>query len=409
MHPIATKLNALRDELNATYLERSDAILAMLLAVLSGQHVFLLGPPGTAKSDLVRAMVRTFMGARYFETLLSKTRPTEAVMGPLDVKRFRETGDYVLKREHFASQVEFAFLDEIGKMSSILGHDLLALLNERLYHEVENGRSSHPAPLSTAFTASNEMVTAESDDAAALWDRLLFRVVVDYLQDTDNFRQLLVGDMKAPETEIEWMELKDVIDDVVPAVKIDERALQALASLKAAFTREHLYPSDRRWRASMRALQAHAFLDGRDEVLEDDLVVLRFTLWDTVEQIDKVSRLCLSAANPFVEPLLEIRDAIKQVDDGITERTGPDASGNDQTDARQAYGKEANRKLADARNRLDTMLMEADGRRIPQFKEVSDLHRRTLKRAFMVCLEQPEAEAEIMLQKRLGMGDGGQR
>lgn len=406
MHAVATLFNQLERELNATYLEREEAVKAALLAILSGEHVFILGPPGTAKSDLIRAIVNRIKNARYFEVLLSKTRPAEAVMGPLDIIRFREKGDYVLKRKHYATDVEFAFFDEVGKMSSILGHDMLALLNERLIHEVDNGTSHRPAPLSTAFTASNEMPTAESDDAAALWDRLLFRVMIDYLQDHDNFAKLFTTTMVAPTVEIEWEELQDVIKNVVPNITISESALKALVVLRDNFTREHLHPSDRRWRASMKALKAAAFLDGRSEIEEDDIAALRFTLWDTPEQIDKVTRLCMSAANPYVEPLLEIKEAIKEVDAGVTERTGKDSNGNDQTDARQAYGKEANKKLTDARNRLDTLLMEANGRRIPGFVEVSQLHRRTLKRAYMVCLDQPEDEAEIMVQKRIGSGDG---
>lgn len=406
MHKIAQQFNTLREQLNATYLEREEAIYASLLAVLAKEHVFLLGPPGTAKSDMIRALVKCIVGARHFEALLTRTTPNEAIMGPLDIKRFREDGEYILKREHYASQVEFFFGDELGKMSDILGHNMLALANERIYHEVRDGKSSHPAPLSTLFGASNELLTASSDAAAALWDRLLFRVNMDYLQDHDNFSKLFTTKMVAPTVEISWDELKDAIDNAVPAIQISEPALKALVTLRDNFTREHLLPSDRRWRASMKALQAAAFLEGRDEIVEDDIAALRFTLWDTPEQIDKVTRLCMSAANPWVDRLLEIKEAIKEVDGGITERTGADANGNDQTDARQAYGKEATRKLTDARNNLDTLLMEAGERRIPGFKDVSQLHRRTQKRAFMVCLDQPEEDSEIMLQKRLGMGDG---
>lgn len=406
-HPVATKLQSIRDELNATFLERSDAITCMLLAVLAKEHMYVLGPPGTAKSELVRTFWDCITGARKFEVALSKTRPAEAVMGPLDIKEFRENGNYFIKREGFISAVELAFCDEIGKMSPILGHDMLALFNERLIHEVNGGRSSRPAPLYTVFTASNEMITGESDDAAALWDRLLIRCVVDYLSNDDNFTHLVIGDMNAPTTTVEWDELKDVIDNVVPAITMAPAAVEGLVSLRHAFRREYLTPSDRRWRQSVKALKAHAFLNGRSEVVEDDLAVLRFTLWDTPEQIEKVSRLCMIAANPHVETLIKLREAIGEVDNGITERTGNDQYGNDQTQARRQYGKEANSKLATARDQLDSLLMESQGRQIPGFKAVSDEHRRVLKRVFMVCLEQTSDEAEKMMRTRLGQGDGG--
>lgn len=406
-HPIAVQLTSLRAELNATFLERADVIHAMMLALLSAEHVFMLGPPGTAKSELVRAVVHRITGARYFECALSKTRPAEAVLGPLDIKAFREQGDYKLKRKGFATDVEILFLDEVGKMSPILGHDLLYLTNERGYHEVNGGLSTHPAPLSTMFGASNEMITDDNDDAAALWDRLLLRVVVDYLKNSDNFKTLLVGAMASPTTAIAWDELKAVIDNVVPAVTMSEAALKGMVSLRHEFNRESIHISDRRWRASVKVLKAAAFLDGRDEIIEDDLAVLRFTLWDTPEQIPKVERLCMIAANPYVERLIAVREAITEVDNAITERSVPDASGNDQLQARRQYGKEAVQKLGKSRDQLDALLMEASGRKIPGFKTASDEHLRVLLRAFMVCMEQTEDEAQIMMAKRLGGGSGG--
>lgn len=407
IHPVADKFGILRKQLNSTYLERNDAILASLLAILSGEHVFLLGLPGTGKSQMIRAIVKCIVNARHFEIQLSKTTPAEKVEGPLNVLDFRETGAYHLKRTGYASQVEFLTLDEVGKMSPILGHNLLTLLNERKYHEVNGNLSVHDAPLSTAFTASNETLTDQDDNSAALWDRLLIRVVVDYLADDDNFLSLITGDMSDPDVRIEWSDLQDVILNVVPQITLSEPAMRGYVSLRHEFRREHLNPSDRRWRQTVKVLKAHAFLNGRTEVIEDDLAVLRFMLWDTVEQIDKVNRLCMIAANPYVERLLEVTASIAQIDNGITEREGLDANGNDQANARQQYGRDAINKLTNARTTLDALLMEAAGRPIPGFKAASDDHRRVLKRSFMVCLDQDERGAEVMMKSRLGSGDGG--
>lgn len=409
MHPVAAAFGDLRNQLRSSYLERDEAILAALLAVLCGEHIFMLGPPGTAKSKLVRAIVHSISNARYFETGLSKNKPAEAVLGPLDIVEFREKGNYFLKRAGYASAVEFAFLDEIGRMSPLLGDDLLMLLNERAYSEVNGGRSIHDAPMSTAFTASNSTLTDDNEDSAALWDRLLVRVVVDYLQDDDNFMKLLTDDLAEPTVSVDWADLQEVITKVIPSIKIDPTAVQAMASLRSEFRREHLYPSDRRWRQSMTLMKANAFLHGRDTVLEDDVAVLRFSLWDGIEQIDKVHRLCMAAANPFVEPLLQIGDKIAEVDNGITEREGAGSDGTDQASQRIHYGREAHKKLEIARNELDTLLMEAGTRAIPGFKKVSDEHVRVLRRVFMVCLEQTAEEVDVMMRSRLGAGDGGNK
>lgn len=53
----------LRQELNARFPERREVIDGALCAVLAGEHVLLLGPPGTAKSALVRSIARAFGAA----------------------------------------------------------------------------------------------------------------------------------------------------------------------------------------------------------------------------------------------------------------------------------------------------------------------------------------------------------
>jgi len=403
-HPVAIQLNNLQAELNEFFLERADFIRAAMLALLCGEHLFILGPPGTAKTDLVVRIFEAIKGARHFEVALSKHRPNEAVLGPLDIKRYRETGEYLLRREGYATAVELAMFDEVGKMSAILGHDLLALLNERKIHEVTDGRSSHPAPLSSAFCPSNEMLTEDSDDASALWDRLLFRVVVDYIKDRGNFARLLTASEPVITTEVKWDELKVAIDEDVPAIELSDQAAASLVNLKETFLANNLVISDRRWRrAGRKALRASAFLAGRTEVIDEDLEVLRFVLWDTLEQRDRVERLCLSASSPFVDKVYQLREQLKEINDALTEREGMDKS----DFRRRDYGPECHQKLEIVRTGLDTMLMEAEGRRIPFFKVVSDLHESTLLRMYTGILDQPGMEKTSIFQNKLGMGAGG--
>ena len=43
----------------------------LLLAALAGEHLLLLGPPGTAKSELSRRLSK-LTGGKYFERLLTR-------------------------------------------------------------------------------------------------------------------------------------------------------------------------------------------------------------------------------------------------------------------------------------------------------------------------------------------------
>lgn len=406
MHDIAVKLRDIETQLNAYYLERAEVIRASLLAILAGEHLLMLGPPGTGKSDLVRAIVRAITGARYFEVALSKTRPAEKVLGPLDIKEFRENGNYFLKRAGFATAVEFGFFDEGGKMSPVLGHDLLALFNERVYHEVNGGRSVHPAPLSTAFVASNEEITGESDDAAALDDRLLVRTIVDYLKDKGNIATLLTNTASNQvSTTVEWDDLKKVIDVDVPAVTFSEDALRGMLKIRHDLKTEGITPSDRRLKQSVKVLKAQAFLEGRDTIEEEDLAVLRFTLWGPVSEFEKVERYCLSASNPYVEDLLKLRQQLVEISNGIDARTGANAPANDPQNLQNAsYGQEANTKLKTVRQQLDNMMKLAGDRRIPGFNDAADLHAAVLYDVYTKLLPLDDDAAEIAVQKKLGLG-----
>src|ERR671939_812042 len=123
------QLQQLRTDLMARFPERRDVIDGALAAVLAGEHVLLLGPPGTAKSALVRAIAQAFGGV-YFERLLTKFSTPEELFGAISLK--------ALEQDRFARVVtgklpeaEFAFVDEVWKSSSAILNSLLGIINER--------------------------------------------------------------------------------------------------------------------------------------------------------------------------------------------------------------------------------------------------------------------------------------
>lgn len=367
-HPVALALQAGVDELSRTFLERRRIIQAAVLALLSKEHMFIVGPPGTAKSALIRSICGLFDGAEYFEAILSKTRPAESVLGPYDIPALRDHGHLHRKFNGFLPTANLSMLDEMGKMSPTLGHDLLAVVLERVLHQVNGGRSYIDVPLYTVFGGSNELPTNESDDAAALWDRMLVREVVDYLQESSNFAAMLTGKVQPPTTVIPWADMAHVIDDVVPDIRIPSDVVETVLQLREALLQEDIVVSDRRWKASMKLLQSSAFMNGRSEASVDDIQVLRHSLWDMPNQISKVERLSLSVSNPIAEKALGLLEKAEEIAGEIRDSKGLAA------DKTAAKATELSGRLKNISEDLGKVRQEAlaSGASVTKLDEVSD-------------------------------------
>lgn len=390
-HPVAVSLNSILDEMSTTYLERRSTIEGMIVAVLAKEHVFVLGPPGTAKSQMTRDLVERFTGATYFESLLSKTRPDAAILGPYDLPGLRDKGDFHRKINGFLPTANFAFLDEAGKMSPTLGHDFLSILNERLFHEVNGGRSAKPVPLYTCFTASNELIVEESDDAAALWDRLLVRILVDYIQESGNFALLLQSVTEGPaqiaHTTIDFTDLADAIDNVVPTIDIPLDAVETVIKLRDEMRSAEIIVSDRRWRQCMRLMQASAFLRGNAACDEDDIHVLRYALWDVPQQIAPVERMALSLSNPIAEKCLTLMDDVEAISKEIRARKGQ------AVETRATFGTEANGKVKILASEVSKLRQDclAAGRSTTKVDEVIDRINSVKRSIYIDCLDMDPA------------------
>ncbi|MFE4263443.1 AAA family ATPase [Streptomyces sp. NPDC056883] len=352
---IAVRLRAITSELSARFYERDDVVRTLIVAMLAGQHSLLLGPPGTAKSELARELTSRIEDASLWEILLSKFTSPTRMFGPIDVAALSR-GEYRQVYDGRATTAHVAFIDEIFKCSTAALNETLGYLNERLYHP-ENGGAPIHCPLISAVTASNELPSGE--DSAAIYDRLLVRLEVDYLADPSNFAALIRSAVVAPHpptrTTITLAELQAAVSTVVPAVDVPDVIVDALCTLRAALRRRELISSDRRWRVSVRLLQASAFLDGRTEVSENDLTVLAHVLWDSPAQRPTVEREVLQMVNPGAREALDLADAIEELAADLDAKAGQ---------ARDTVSdwaiREANPKLARAAKKLNKLRADAE-------------------------------------------------
>ncbi|MEO8601730.1 MAG: AAA family ATPase [bacterium] len=265
-------VRAIRDELGQQFLERADVIDGALAALLSGHHVLIIGPPGTAKSMLADELCRRLEGASYFQWLLTKFTTPEELFGAVSLAAL-ERDEYRRVTTQKLPEAHIAFLDEVFKASSSILNAILTLINERRFH---NGRDVVEVPLITLFGASNEL--PEDDELQALYDRFLLRFVVQYIDEDFRFLKMLQARPPSHRTTLTLTALRTAQAETA-AVVIPDAVYRALTDLRRELGQAQLVSSDRRYRHALDVLRARAYLDGRDAVGDDDLFVLEHVLW----------------------------------------------------------------------------------------------------------------------------------
>lgn len=259
--PTPQRLAALIAALEAGLLERDAAVRLALLAALAGEHVLLIGPPGSAKSELARRLHRAFVDARYFERLLTRFSTPEELFGPLSLKAL-EDDRYERLTDGYLPTAGIAFLDEVFKANSAILNTLLTLLNER---EFDNGSVRLAVPLISVIGASNEV---PSDEALlAFYDRFLVRVAVAGVSDAA-FAALLALPSAAPTPPAAPLTADEraAVLATRDAVALGDDALAALRSLRTwlgSLEGGAGAPSDRRWRQFVGLMRVAAASEGR--------------------------------------------------------------------------------------------------------------------------------------------------
>src|SRR5215217_4096701 len=165
-------LNAVLHHLKQTFIGKDDIIDLMGIGLVGRENLFLYGPPGTAKSAMVRELARLLDG-RTFEYLLTRFTEPNELFGPFDIRKLRE-GELVTNTEGMLPEASLVFLDELLNANSAILNSLLMVLNERVFRR---GREKRDLPAIAVFGASNRL--PEDDALGALFDRFLLRVVCD--------------------------------------------------------------------------------------------------------------------------------------------------------------------------------------------------------------------------------------
>lgn len=281
------------------FLDKQEIIRLMVISAIAGEHMVIVGPPGTAKSAMIDMFAR-LIDAKYFEYLLTRFTEPNELFGPVDISAFRE-GRYTRRIENMLPSAEVVFLDEIFKSNSAILNPLLHLINERKF---QNGPEVLTVPLISLFAASNEV--PNDDNLAAMFDRFLLRALSDNL-DSYHFHELMkkgvaleVRKMTGRRSELRPAfsanDLRVIQANFDKFMVFPEEFLAKYKSLIFQIRSEGISVSDRRAVKLLKLFAASAVFDGRTRVHDGDLFVLRH-IWNNLDQVELLAEI----VNPVVD------------------------------------------------------------------------------------------------------------
>src|SRR5438552_14149924 len=297
---LRTRINRFRTSLGRFFVAKQELIDLMVVAAVAQERVLIVGPPGTAKSDLVLKF-KDALGlgqADYFEYMLTRfTEPSE-IVGPIDINLLRE-GRYVRREQGKLPTARLAFLDEIFKSNSAILNILLTIISERKCYQ---DGVPQPVRLRAMFAATNEV--PEQGELAALKDRFVLKAESRSVQE-EHFTELIDAGLQAEVyrslQQKPWAEGHATLDDVLKAGRYltylfgqkqrvgrdeeqNDRALFFPADVFREFQRlvktlvreDRIFISDRKLVKLHKLFRVRAWLLSGGTVTRDDLRLLAY-------------------------------------------------------------------------------------------------------------------------------------
>jgi MoxR-like ATPase len=381
--------NALFDALTSEVVERAQEIHGLVLALTSGSHIFLLGPPGTGKSFMIDRAFARIEGANGFHILMGNFTGPADIEGPEDIAGLRE-GVRRRLAKGYLPEADWAFLDEIWKANDSILNQMLAAFNERKWR---NAGEWVDIPLSVVACASNELPA--NDTLLAIYDRIPQRYQVDRIKEPANFLKMMELQVDPnPEKILTWEDVKNIQAEV-RGVRIGDAVRNSIAEIRHQLFEEYnIDPSDRRFKQGELILKAEAWLEGCDEVEVDHVSALVPCLWDRPDQIADVEKVVLEKANPLQRQTLSLLNDIEKI--GDTVRKAVNAK---DAEERQAFGMESQKKARDAGKELRDLLAQASNSKKTQalVLEAKDRLRTHIRLLITEVFKLPEGAADTIV------------
>lgn len=296
--------NAQLSNLCVYFKEREEIVESMALALLSRNHLVMIGGAGTSKSYLIKGFLAGLNDYKYFEWQLTKFSTPEEIFGMFSIAGLK-ADKYSRVTKGKLPECNIAYLDEIFNANSSILNSLNSSMNERVFED-------QPIDLDSVFSATN--FTPEDSVLVAFYDRFMFRHIVERIGDTNNFTSMLKASKFAlNQRQLSKIEIK-ILQQKLSKITIPDVIVDIIAQLREDLVKEAIFPSDRRWKWSMDVLRARAMLYLRSEVQTDDLFCLKNVLWDDKKQIPIVEQ----TINKLIAPVMaKIKESVESVNEII--------------------------------------------------------------------------------------------
>lgn len=301
------KFDNIISQLSNKYYDRYDVIRGMLIGLLAEEDVFILGPPGTAKSAMIKDFAKCIDG-KFFSHLLTKFSTPEELFGPLSIAQLkRDIYEHV--PTNTIQDCNVAFLDEVFKANSSILNSLLEVQSDRIYSD---GGKIKSLPLSLLIGASNEL--PESKDLEACYDRYLLRFYVDYL-DHGNWAKLMSDAVVGQTPIVQCVTLSDIAAAKIEVEKVtvDATTMVTLGKIRQGLKASGFTASDRRWYRIIGMLKASAWIMGNSMVTDDDFDILSDIIWSTPSERIEVTKVIMKQASPVRAKVNDIVDRCIQL------------------------------------------------------------------------------------------------
>lgn len=287
--------------------EREDVLKLAFLCAMAGESIFMLGPPGIAKSLVSRKIADIFRESNTFEVLMNRYSTPDEIFGPIDIISLKE-GKYVRKTEGYLPSAEIGFLDEIWKASSSIQNALLMIINEKIF--INDGKPVR-VPLALLIAASNEL-PERNKGLEALWDRFIIRVDMKPIQAEDKLLKLIDNPVNILDqqelTEDEKFDLSYLqkVAKNTYHVEIPKNVKKFISLLRKKINEfnnkvretnqnpndfDLIYVSDRKWKKIGSLLRTSAYLNGRMYVDVTDCFILENVIWNNTTQIPGIQKM----------------------------------------------------------------------------------------------------------------------